>query len=293
MKHMQGSKVREESWAKRFVDEKNYNTLLTEDTFVRKPNGDPLLVLLKNVIPPEINALAWRGLKNYSAVGGMRATASGTYMTPRIRRDGTPSNYSEVPKGWKVNSGIIGAFERTTRYPFAHQCQWNNDNPDLYKMVVPLAKKVSEVFAKTVPDKFAMQKSFVEKTDPQWMIPETVFTTITVNKNFRTSCHLDAGDLPQGFSCMSVIRHGAYSGGILILPAWGLAADMQMGDLILFDPHEYHGNTQIIPLTKGAVRCSLVYYYRELMQYCGTPEQEIEQAKRRKMGDPIFPELEK
>ena len=46
------------------------------------------------------------------------------------------------------------------------------------------------------------------------------------------------------------------------------------------DAHEWHGNTQLRLEAKDAERISLVLYYRTNMLNCGTPEEEIEHAKR-------------
>jgi hypothetical protein len=64
---------------------------------------------------------------------------------------------------------------------------------------------------------------------------------------------------------------------------------MGSGDVLLADVHQWHGNTPLI-LHPGAERISIVLYYREKMQYCGTESQELETAKRRTEG-PLFPEI--
>lgn len=275
-------------WSKQFVDNNHYEELLTEDTFVTKPDGEPLCVLLKNVISTEVNAQAWSVLKKYNAKTEARGVATGIDLAPRKKMDGTYSKVLRAPRGWEVASGVVGYFERTARFPYAHACSWNQDHPEKFEQLLPLAQRVNDLFKEHLPARWEAQKSFADKTDPNWIINGTVFSTLTINKNFRTSCHKDAGDLHEGFGCLSIITEGPMSGGKLVFPDFKVAAELRTGDLILFDPHEFHGNTQIIRLQKRAQRCTIVYYLREKIQYCLSPKEELERAKRRKPGQPLF-----
>lgn len=289
MKHINLTQQNNETdWSKRFVDETDYDELFSEDVFVTKPDGSPLLCLLKNVIPTELNSLAWSALKKFKPITDNRSVATGIDSVARKKLDGTMQKTTRVPLGWEVVSGIIGNFERTVRHPFCKPCAWNEKNPEKFAQIVPLIERVNELFAQHVPERWEMQREFCSRTPKDYLIGNTVFTTITVNKNFRTSCHKDAGDLPEGFSCLSVIKEGHYTGGYLVFPNYRVAADVQMGDLILFDPHEFHGNTMIKKFTTKTQRCSLVYYYREKMQFCLSPAEELHRAKNRKAGDKIF-----
>lgn len=282
------SKANEEDWSMRFVDNTDYDTLIEEDTTVYKPDGSLLFVVLKKATSPGANARAYSVLKKINMKTENRSTASGIEAQPRVKKDGTVSKVTRVPKGWEVISGVIGFFERTVRMPYAHACSWNQQNPQLFSKLFPLCEEVSRLFEKHVPERFSYQKSVVEKTPSDYIIPGTVFTTLTVNKNFRTSCHKDAGDLEHGFSCMSVFTEGQFMGANLVFPNYRVAAKLEDGDLILFDPHEFHGNTQLIPLTKNYVRCSVVYYFREKLQYCSPPKEELERVKNRKQGESLY-----
>ena len=120
------------------------------------------------------------------------------------------------------------------------------------------------------------QKSCIDKLDPSFYVPDTVFTTITVNKSFRTAAHRDAGDLHQGFSNLSVLTNGKqYSGGYLVLPEFRVAVNVRPGDLLLINNHfGIHGNTPIILDEEGAERYSVVCYFREKMLELGAKEYE-------------------
>ena len=102
-------------------------------------------------------------------------------------------------------------------------------------------------------------------------IPGTVFSTITVNRNFRTALHQDAGDFKEGLSVLAVFTRGDVRGGDLCLPEYGVSVPMGHGDLLLFHAHLWHCNTPITGTHEHAIkptdpaRVSLVCYLREKM----------------------------
>lgn len=275
-------------WAKYFVDERDYDVLYDEDVRLTDERGNPLLVLVKKAISTEAAAKAWGVLRNYHTNSDNRGVASGISPEPRKKMDGTYSATTRVPKGWGVESGIIGYFERTVRMPFCRSCQWNLDHPEKFAALFPMCQEATAKFEQLVPERFKVQKAIVDKTDPSYVIPNTLYTTLTINKNFRTACHLDAGDLEEGFSNMVVLKEGNILGGNLVLPRWRVAVKLDHGDLVMFNAHEWHGNTQIIRLDKKAQRCSIVMYYRTKMQHCLSPKEEAERAKNRKAGDSLY-----
>lgn len=289
MKHIQLSSRTQLDWSGKFVDESNFDILLNESAEVRKPDGTLLLVLLKNALSKESVGKAWSVLKEMHLISNNRGIATGSEGKQRMRMDGTMSAQRVAEP---CESGIIGYFERTVRFPYCRPCAWNQNNPDKWVKLLPMFQEVSKLYEQNANERWTKQKEIVDKTCKDFVIPETVFTTVTVNKNFRTACHLDAGDLPQGISCMSLIRQGKYQGGDIVFPDFRVAAKLDTCDLIIFDPHEFHGNTKIIPMSEDYVRCTLVYYYRELVQQCLTNTEEMNQAKNRKPGDPLFAKLE-
>jgi len=129
-----------------------------------------------------------------------------------------------------------------------------------------------------VPDRHAAQQAQVDATHPDWVVPGTPFTTITVNNTYPTGVHTDKGDLDAGFSNLTVVRRGSYSGGIFLFPAYRVGVDMADGDLLLMDAHEYHGNTPLELASDDAERISVVAYYRTRMVECGNAEQEADRA---------------
>jgi hypothetical protein len=116
-----------------------------------------------------------------------------------------------------------------------------------------------------------------------------VFTTITVNKSFRTAAHRDAGDFQDGMSNLLTLGDGEYTGGYLIFPEYRVAVDVRPGDLLLVNNHEIiHGNTEIKLNFPEAERVSLVCYLREKMldlgswDYEKTREKYVEDRRKNK-----------
>jgi hypothetical protein len=111
-----------------------------------------------------------------------------------------------------------------------------------------------------------------------------VFTTVTVNKSFRTAAHRDAGDLDSGLSNLLVVGSGDYTGGYLIFPEYRVAVNVRPGDLLLVNNHEIiHANTPIVLNNPQAERISLVCYFREKM--LELKSWEYEQLRRQFVDD--------
>ena len=120
----------------------------------------------------------------------------------------------------------------------------------------------------------------IKKTSKDFYIKGTVFTTITINKNFRTAIHTDKGDLKEVFGNLGVLQAGDYTGAYTILPKYGVGVDVRSCDIAFFDVHELHGNTEIKPIG-NAERISIVAYFREKMTECGSAEEELERIKNK------------
>lgn len=291
MKNITVSKKTDRDWSRVFMDESNYDVLYDEDVCLKKENGEPLLVLLKNTFHPEVAGLAWQALKKINLKSRNRGTAAGRAgeVFEGETKDGKARTGKTLQsaKGWDVVSGIVGYFERTVRMPWCRACSWNKRYPEEFEKLGPILRACSGFFQKYVPDRYAIQNRFCEKTHKDFVIPGTVYTTLTVNKTFRTAAHLDVGDLAEGFSNMFVIKQGSIKGGHLVLPNYRIAVKLDNLDLVMFDAHEWHGNTQIVK-GKDGVRCSVVCYYRTKMADCSSFKEEFKRVKNRKRGDSLF-----
>jgi hypothetical protein len=180
-----------------------------------------------------------------------------------------------------VNSGIAGFFDRYPRYPYGRVCSYNQRNPELFEKSFPYLRKLNSEFAELLPERWGNQRKAADRLDDQFLVGgDTVFTTLTVNKSFRTAAHRDAGDLAAGFSNLGVVSTGKdFRGGYLVLPEFRAAVNIRPGDLLLISNHDViHGNTPIESVTGNPddlERMSIVAYFRENMLQLGSYEYEM------------------
>lgn len=165
-----------------------------------------------------------------------------------------------------VWSGVAGWYDRYPRIPYGRATSYTEKNPELFAKSYPFLQSLNRGYKELLPWRWGNQKEAADKLDPRFLVPETVFTTVTVNKSFRTACHRDAGDLNEGLSNLLVLGDGNYTGGYLVFPEYRVAVNVRPGDLLLVNNHEIiHGNTPIVLGHEKAERISLVVYFREKM----------------------------
>lgn len=175
-----------------------------------------------------------------------------------------------------VFSGIAGWFDRYPRIPYGRETSYTKNHFDKFQMAYPFLQTLAKGFKDLLPWRYNNQMEAAKKLDPAYLVPETPFTTITVNKTFRTAAHYDAGDLTTGLSNLLVLsNNGNYSGAYLVAPEYRVAVNVRPGDLLLINNHEVlHGNTPIVCHDEEAERISLVCYFREKMLELGSKEYE-------------------
>jgi len=178
------------------------------------------------------------------------------------------SNYiSETNYAQSVMSGIAGYFDRYPRIPYGRATSYTEKNLEKFALCYPYLRKLNQQFKELIPGRWKAQRNEADKLDPRFLIDDTVFTTLTVNHNWRTACHRDAGDLTVGFSniCGVTGPEGkGWKGGQFILPEYRIAINLQPGDMLLVNNHAgIHGNDELIGEDND--RMTIVAYFREKM----------------------------
>lgn len=283
------------------LDDSAYDTLITYDCDVYTPEGTPLLKFRKGVIPQALCAATFPIWDQAATPTDNRGYAAGV---PEIGEDGKlkglRKEHGKVISGkpgatrlkfYKqdgtiakktvaktVNSGIVGYMDGNPRFPYCRLTAFNLAHAEQFAACMPLIQLVDSKFKELMPERHAAQMRYHERTHPDFKLPGTSFTTLTVNANFRTACHTDQGDLKEGFGVMTAMRAGHYRGGYLIFPKYRIAVDMQTTDLICADVHQVHGNAPIIGIPGTYKRISLVFYYREKIISCKSAEEERRKA---------------
>ena len=283
-----------------FVDEKEIHTLIDYDCDAYDAEGNPLFFFRKGVLDPKVCKQAYGALRKAAHVTNNRGDAAG-YFNPnddpkfsyqgfvgnnksqakqfqRVKKDGT---LSKTATAKSVESGIIGYFDRSVRMPYCRTTAWTQHNMAEFKQAVPYIQQISEEFKKSCPDRWEAQQKVWQETSPDFRIADTVFTTVTVNRNFRTAIHCDAGDFKGGLGNIAVLQAGEFEGGYTCLPRYGIGFDVRTTDVSFFNVHEWHGNVDF-KAKKPFERISIVCYYRENMMACQSAEKELEIVKNRK-----------
>jgi hypothetical protein len=259
----------------------SYNLLLTGPSRVYMPNGQLLCVYLPGAMhgsvgPEEYEVLhSLRGQKTNN-----RGLASGSLGVQVGQQKRTYFTH--------VSSNILGSFDPAGTFKFCRLTAWTGRHLPQWKLLQPVLQRVAAMLAEHVPDRYAAQREEIDRTHPDWVVPGTPFTTITVNNTYPTGVHTDKGDLDKGFSTIFTLRRGSYTGGVFVFPEFRVAVDLQDGDLILMDAHQWHGNTALVCSCGerrtsfcdvcGAERISVVSYMRTAMTRCGSEAEENQKA---------------
>lgn len=183
-----------------------------------------------------------------------------------------------------VRSGVGGFMDRYPRIPFCRETGWSANHEDKYKDALPLFQAAAKVYEENLPVRFAGQMEAMKRLGPDWQIGDTPYTTLTINRDFRTAAHRDVGDLcesweqhenPRGFSNLLVLDNGKdYDGFYLCFPEFRVAADIRAGDMIMMNAHRIHSNSPAFNYEEGFERMSVVMYFRESMLECGSKKYE-------------------
>lgn len=283
-----------------FMTADDYDIVISEDCDAYDDKGQPLFFFRKNKIPTDLCKKAYKALRhaatptnNRGAAGGLisdetmsafnKGGEKGKLGVRAIRSDGVLSN---TRRANTVNSGIVGYFDRTARFPYCRQTAWYEKNFKVFADAYPYIHYIDKLFKEAVPERYVRQKEMAEKTNKDFIIGDTSFTTVTVNKNFRTALHVDANDYEDGLGNLAVLEAGKYEGGYTVMPKYRVAFDVRSADVCFFNVHEYHANTEI-KAKLAYERISVVCYYRKNMHKCLDAQGELDRAKNRKTGEKL------
>jgi FkbM family methyltransferase len=283
------------------------------DVYIEHDNVIELLFhFRKNVIPVELleNALSVfkDDVKHASSVRGSsggkvtqdklsnnieKVLNPNAFKSKVLYKDGHTSNYYVANK---ANSMIAGYFDkpkvsdkhdvikhnkipcRVTKFTEEKKTEWNS--------VLPLIYLANDYYKQLEPNVYKEQYA-VAKSVPEFHIKKTAFSTMTINYNWRTACHIDSGDYHNGLSVILVASHGNFKGGYLGYPQYDVCVDVRQGDLLLKNPHQWHCNTPIIGITKDWTRLSMILYYREGILKCANDNMIDDSSKIKLKGSKL------
>jgi hypothetical protein len=267
--------------AGKVVSDDAYNLLLTGPAELLMPDGRPLAVYLPGALT---------GLVTDEQYGILHQLRTNRTDNRGMASGSTRGQYGEQKRSYAlpVASSLLGAVDPGGTFKYCRLTVWTGSHLPQWETLRPLLAAVAGHLKAYVPARHAAQQAQIDRTHPDWVIPGTPFTTVTVNNTYPTGVHTDKGDLEAGFSTIFTLRRGPYTGGRLVFPEWRAAVDMGHGDLLLMDAHQWHGNTPIICGCGrrvlhdcgdcGAERISVVTYMRAKLTGCGSEADEQHKA---------------
>jgi len=146
----------------------------------------------------------------------------------------------------QVASNPIGYYEGAKNFADlpCRLTHFTRTNFEKYNEGLKFIQRIDKLFQRLIPEAHQRQLERAD-TKSHLKIPKTSFSTITINRNFRTALHRDAGDFKGGFGNLTVIERGKYHGGYTVFPQFGVGIDLRNNDFVAMDVHQWHSNTPI------------------------------------------------
>jgi hypothetical protein len=180
-----------------------------------------------------------------------------------------------------ARSGVAGYFDEVAGFP-CRKVGWSNRNPLKHKVLEEVARDIEYGHKTYLPESYAFHKESADKVNPEFLFEGSIYSTMTLNYDFRTASHRDTGDLQGGISTLTILEdiEDNYEGFYLGLPEYKICFNVRNGDTLYFDAHEMHCNTEFKVLTDKlpvntlteknyAGRMTIVCYLRNRLHRCG------------------------
>lgn len=283
-------------------DQTYFDTIIDYDADVYTIDGKLLLKFRKNVISKSLTDLALNAYRKKAKVkNNNRGASAGVldinklpkfvkelhsdnkFRTSFIKSDGT---VSKTRIGNLSRSNIAGYFDTPNRNSWMQNsmpCRltsFTKHNNKLWVSSLPFLIKCDRLFQSLTPDNHFLQWCQANQT-PDYNIAGTAFSTITINYSWRTALHRDANDFKDGFGNLIIIEDdenpnkylGCYTG----FPQYKVAVDVRTGDFLAMDVHQWHCNTEFIPVNNPNDeqlfnRLAVVCYLRDGMIKCANKD---------------------
>ena len=288
-----------------FYDISHYDTIINESSYGFNDKGETLFCLIKGAIKPE-NRQKYKDIirgccKSKTKNRGASAGPCDLRYFPKkavelCDKDGNPftddkerySLFYKDANGRVVNrcqsnqvrSGVAGYFDAVAGLP-CRQVRWSNINPLKHAELIKLATEIQDNHKKYCDSSYNYHRKKADEVPENLLFKDTIYSTMTLNYDFRTASHKDKGDLEGGLSTLTIFEDipNNYEGFYLGLPEYKICFDIRDGDTLIFNAHEYHANTEFKVLSDKlkvddltdehfAGRMSVVCYMRNKLYKC-------------------------
>ena len=148
-----------------------------------------------------------------------------------VTKDG---GVSKMKVNNQVASNPIGYYEGAKNFADlpCRLTHFTRTNFEKYNEGLKFIQRIDKLFQRLIPEAHHRQLERAD-TKPHLKIPKTSFSTITINRNFRTALHRDANDFKQGFGNLTVIERGKYQGGYTVFPQFGVGLNLRNNDFVV------------------------------------------------------------
>ena len=266
------------------VSKKHYDFIIDHDADgYDAATGDLLFRFRKGAMPKEILAAGVDNFRHSIAKSSNRGDAAGGTVA-RLDKNGNPG---KVMMAEDVDSGNVGFMNPGGMQRYCRMTAFGRKHFDKLQMGRPFVDFIDAKYKELCPEQHKAQLKTANETNANYVLWDTAFSTVTVNQNFRTAVHQDAGDHPEGFGNLFVYREGNWTKGYFTLPEWGIGVDMQNQDMLFVDVHRFHGNEEFVGLNpdNGDLRISFVLYYRTGLRKCSlSPKEETLRVQNKHGG---------
>lgn len=206
-----------------------------------------------------------------------------TEETSAIRNAVQAIEYQSTARtaGLKTTSRVIGYQPRITiRRDFCTTAALAHESPAEHSVLCEGAALATRYLKHYLPEQAAHQEAIVRaQTKPEWILPNSSYTSGICNWNNLLRYHFDTGNYPGTWNAMLTFKKDL-EGGYLAVPQLDVALAVRDGTLSIFNAqHFLHGVTPFRKLSPRAYRYTIVYYALQGMCHCGTPIQELERIR--------------
>lgn len=183
--------------------------------------------------------------------------------------------------GLKTQSRVFGYMPRVTvRRDYCTSADLAHRNPEENAFLCSGAKLSSDYFRHFFPTEATRQEALLkERVKPEWIIPQSMFTSGIVNWNNQLRYHLDTGNFPGSWNAMLTFKKDL-EGGHLAVPEIDLALEVRDATLSIFNAQALlHGVTPFKKTAPHGYRYTIVYYALQQLCNCGTSAEELERIR--------------
>jgi hypothetical protein len=250
----------------------HYEYLVEEDALIIGPDG-VIARLVTNCLDPDMVRETAKHFRTVHGDGSNRGSIVGKdSMMNRLRADGSLSFTKGVPpsivkkmRDRNEFTDFLGWMDKSKhgdRFTECRETAWSLENPEVLEAARPFVREVDRIYREELPDHWQKQREFMDRTSPDFKFDDSVFSTVTVNRNKRTTYHYDHDDFRGGMGNLVVLDSNG--GGALVMPRYRLAFLPKPTDVLLMNVHEMHGNAVFT-----GERLTAVLYAREHIDECG------------------------